>query len=160
MHFRRAALGTLPLEQPQRGGRQLRGVEFPEQGLERNHFAGWNSLSQYGAQLLPDRFLAIPGTPLRSVQIERSKSPRGELAEPRHFARGRQRHDLNGLHGGNSLQLGGCDWRLVEDDGMCRRASQLAADNVDGLVVLMVAERSQRVGGFGGGQFIARDNDR
>src|SRR6185436_2370716 len=40
MHFRRAALGTLPLEQPQRGGRQLRGVEFPEQGLERNHFAG------------------------------------------------------------------------------------------------------------------------
>src|SRR3982751_185302 len=159
IRLRGASLRTLSLEQPQRRGSQLGGVEFTEQGLERNHFARRYTLRQYRAQLFTHGFVAVACSSLRTVEVKRGEPSTGELSQPRNFARRRQCYDLHRLDGSDALQLGRRHRWLVENHRVGSRASELSTSDVDRLVVLMVTESAERLCRLAGRNLVTCDDD-
>src|SRR4051812_2817955 len=155
-----ASLRPLALEQSERRGSQLRGVEFTEQRLERNHFAWRNALRQNGAQLFTDSLIAVTRASFRTVEVERSQSSTGQFSQPWNLTGRGERHDLDRLHRGDALQLrGGYRW-LIKNHSVSSGVTQLSTSDVDGLVVPMVAKGAQSLRGLGCRRLVARDDDR
>jgi len=71
IRFGHAALRSLALEYMECSGCELSSVELPEEWLQRNHFARWNSPRQYCAQLLSQPFFAVMSSSFRALKIER-----------------------------------------------------------------------------------------
>ena len=59
----------------------FRGVKFLEQRLQRNDLAGRNSVSEHGAQLLKDGFIAVMRTALGTKESHRRESSARQLSQ-------------------------------------------------------------------------------
>jgi hypothetical protein len=109
-------LRSLSLQRVQCSGGNFGRVEFAQQRLECDHFTRRNSARENRTQLLADRFLAVAGAPLGTVQIERRDPAAGELTQPGDFTGRGESKDLNWLGRGDPLQLPRRDGRLIKND--------------------------------------------
>ena len=93
------------------------------------------------------------------MKIERGQPTTRQLSEPGNLTGGSERDNLNRLRLRDALQFRGSHWRLVKNHGVCGEVNDFAASHVDGLVVLVIAERSQNACGFGRSGLVACDYD-
>src|SRR5207247_1475320 len=97
--------------------------------------------------------------PLGPGKIERGQPSTRQLSEPGNLTGRSERNNLNGLCLRDALQFRGSHWRLVKNHGVCGEATDFATSHIDGLVVLVIAERSQNARGLGRGGLVACDYD-
>ena len=127
----------------QGGGCELRRVELTQQGLQRNDFSRSDPAREDRTQFFTNGFVPVAGAALRSVKIEWRQSATRQLAQPRDLARRGESNDVHWLGDGDTLQLRRRHRRLVEDDRMNSGVADVATSDVDGFVVLMIAEGAQ-----------------
>jgi hypothetical protein len=155
----RASLGTFALEEKERRGGELRGVELLEERLECDDLARRNTAIQHRPQLLSHHCLPIVSPALGTGEIQGSEPSTRQLSEPGNFSRSRQYDDLNRLCLSGALELGGRNRGLEKNYRVCG-ATEIIPRYANVRVVIVITEGAQSLLSALGGRCVTRHDYR